>query len=94
MDQYEDFLVKKLKNSDEAAFKILYTKYFPKIYYFVKQYLIQHDDAENIAQDTFLTLWNKRFDLKPDTKLASFLFTVAKNNCLQNLRKRKTIENL
>lgn len=79
-------LFKRLQNNDEAAFKVVYTKYYSRLYNFILEYINQKDIVENIVQDTFATLWNKRKKLKDNTNLASWLFSVAKNNCLYKMR--------
>ena len=88
------YLVKKLKEDDDAAFKIIYNNYFPRLYHFIFEFFPLKDISENITQDTFLSLWNKRHKLNDDTNLAAYLYTVAKNNCLHKLRDLKYRRNL
>ncbi len=83
------YIVEKLKKGDDAAFKVIYNHYFPRLYYFILEFFPSKDIAENIVQDTFLILWNKRQDLNDDTNLAAYLYTIAKNNCLQGMRNLK-----
>ncbi len=59
------------------------------MYYFILEFVKLHDIAENIIQETFLTLWKKRHLLKEDTNLSAYLFGVAKNNCLYFLRDQR-----
>ncbi len=82
-------LLKGLRNSDEIAFKILYKKYFSRLYYFTLEFVPLKDLAENIVQDTFFTLWSKRHHLKENSQLGAYLFTVTKNNCLYKLRSQR-----
>lgn len=89
MTNSENYLFEKLRKGDEAAFKVIYTKYVPRLYYFVHEYIPQGDITENIIQDTLMTLWDKKGTLADDTNLAAYLFTVAKNNCLYKLRDLK-----
>ncbi len=89
MTENEKYLLDKIKKGDEAAFKVIYNKYVPKLYYFVYEYMPFNDIAENIVQETLMVLWNKRADLKDNTNLGAYLFTVAKNNCLYKLRDRR-----
>ncbi|QGY47739.1 RNA polymerase sigma-70 factor [Maribellus comscasis] len=86
MNENEQQLIDRLKNSDEIAFKVIYNNYFSRLYYFIFEFIPVKDLTENIVQDTFFTLWNKRKELKDNTNLISFLYTVAKNNCLYRLR--------
>lgn len=94
MNENEQQLLKRLKNDDEAAFKVLFNDFYSKLYYFVLEFIPLKDIAENIVQDTLVTLWNKRNQLKDDSNLTSYLFTVAKNNALKKLRDKKYSQKL
>lgn len=85
-------ILNKLCEGDEAAFKSVYNKYVPKLYHFIKEYIPHNDIAENIVQDTMMTLWNKRSELQANSNLSSFLFTIAKNNCLYRLRDQRYLK--
>ena len=89
MTEDEKYLFEKLRTGDEAAFKVIYNKYVPRLFYFVREYLPQADMAENVIQDTLMTLWDKKANLTDDTNLSAYLYTVAKNNCLSKLRDLK-----
>ncbi|SHF88069.1 RNA polymerase sigma-70 factor, ECF subfamily [Mariniphaga anaerophila] len=82
-------LFERIRNNDEAAFKVVYNKYYSRLYYFIFEFIPQKDTAENIVQDTFFVFWDKRKNLKDNTNLAAYLFTVAKNNCLYRLRDKR-----
>jgi RNA polymerase sigma-70 factor, ECF subfamily len=82
-------LLERLKKDDEIAFKVIFNKYYPRLYYFILEFVPMNDIAENIVQDTFFTLWNKRHELTDNTNFGAYLFTVAKNNCIYNLRNQK-----
>lgn len=79
-------LFEKLRSGDEVAFKVIYNKYVPRLFYFIHEYISQSDMVENIVQDTLMVLWDKRTTLSDETNLSAYLFTVAKNNCLYKLR--------
>ncbi|RIH62769.1 RNA polymerase sigma-70 factor [Mariniphaga sediminis] len=89
MNKNERQLFERLRNDDEAAFKVLFNDFYSKLYYFVLEFIPLKDIAEDIVQDTLVTLWNKRSELKDDSNLTSYLFTVAKNNALKRLRDKK-----
>ncbi len=82
-------LFKYLKKGDEESFKKVYDHFYSRLLYFVLEYVPNPDIAENIIQDTFLILWEKKTNLKPDTNLNAYLYTVAKNNSLKYLRDQK-----
>lgn len=89
MSENENYLFERIRTGDEAAFKIIYNKYAPRLYYFVYEYVPFNDVVENIIQETFMALWEKKSTLTADTNLGAYLFTVAKNNCLYKLRDRR-----
>jgi RNA polymerase sigma-70 factor (ECF subfamily) len=60
---------------------------------FAREYVIFKEDAENIAQDVFLALWEKRDDLQVHVSLTSYLFTLLKNRCIDHLRRKTHAEN-
>ncbi|MGQ8338274.1 RNA polymerase sigma-70 factor [Sunxiuqinia sp. A32] len=85
----DKYLLSKLKNGDEAAFKVIYNTYVSRLYYFIYEYVPFNDLVENIIQDTLMTLWDKKDELRDDTNFGAYLYTVAKNNCLLKLRDKK-----
>ncbi len=82
-------LLLRLRTDDELAFKVIFNKYYPRLYYFIREFIPMEDIVENIVQDTFYTLWNKRLELTDNTNFGSYLFTVAKNNSIYRLRDEK-----
>jgi RNA polymerase sigma-70 factor (ECF subfamily) len=84
-----DHLVTSLKNNDEKAFEIIYKQFYSRLFFFALEFIPFQDLVENIVQDTFLSLWNKRKELKNNTNLNAYLFTITKNNCLYRLRDKK-----
>ena len=81
-------LVKQLKGGCYEAFEILYKKYSKSIYLTAKKFHLSHEDAENIVQDVFLKVWEKKHDLKTEYSFFSYLFTIAKNAVFKQLKKR------
>lgn len=74
------------------SFEDTYLTYFSKMKYFAKEYVVSDEDAENIVQDVFLELWEKREALTMHTNLIAFLFTAIKNRCLNHLRHKTIIQ--
>lgn len=94
MSGFNNEIVKQFIKGDEASFKVIFNFFYPRLYYFVREYIPNDDLAENMVQDTFLTLWNKQNDLKEDTNINAWLYTVARNNCLKKLRDKKSQKNV
>jgi RNA polymerase sigma-70 factor (ECF subfamily) len=53
---------------------------------FAKEYVLSEEDAENIVQDIFVMLWEKRDVLDVKVNLVSYLFVLVKNKCLDFLK--------
>jgi RNA polymerase sigma-70 factor (family 1) len=56
----DDELIKLLRDADEAAFTEIYNRYWDKLYYLGHKILKDQESAEEIVQDVFLVLWDKR----------------------------------
>lgn len=69
-------------------FENIYKVYYPKMFGFAKTYVLTDEDAENIVQDVFLILWEKKDDIEISHSVTTFLFTLVKNKCLNFLRHR------
>lgn len=82
-------LILSLRNGDKLAYEAVYNDFFGVIYHLSLQYL--HDEAvsEEIVQDTFMKLWEIRETLNGQFNIRNFLYTIAKNNCLNYLRNQK-----
>lgn len=88
MDEKDKILVIKLKNNNRIAFEKIFKKYSERIYYFSYRYLKNKEESEEITQEVFVRLWNRRFDLKPELSFNSYLFMITKNAVIDLLRKR------
>lgn len=73
-------------------FEQIYLSYFSKMKYFAKEYVVSEEDAENITQDVFMDLWEKRDALAAHTNLTAFLFTSIKNRSLNFLRHKIVVQ--
>ncbi|GHT33053.1 DNA-directed RNA polymerase sigma-70 factor [Bacteroidia bacterium] len=81
--------IEELRYESEAFdFEKIYLTYFSKMKHFAQEYVISDEDAENIVQDVFMELWEKRLVFMNYTNLIAFLFTAVKNRSLNCLRHR------
>lgn len=72
-------------------FEQFYIIWFSRVKYFAYEYVLSDADAENIAQDVFMDLYEKKILLNYHTNIVAYLFTAVKNRCLDHLR-RKVLE--
>ncbi len=74
---------------DADTFKINYLPYYPKLYRIACRIVQDTDDAEDLVQDTYVRLWNKRHELVEVASPEGFAIIVLKNTCMDFLRKQK-----
>lgn len=90
--QNDTDLVHRIKFGDKKAFQDLYEKYAPKIYHFSISYLKNENDSEELVQDVFLKVWEKREILEASQNVKAYIFKIAVNSIYDFIR-RKSIEN-
>ncbi len=90
MNQTEDKeLYLKLREGDERAFQALFLKYYPAMCNFARQYLNDHELAEETAQDMFVKIWEKRASLNIETSVKHYFFRSIRNHCLNQIQHEK-----
>jgi len=62
-------------------------KYSEKIFLFAMGYLKNRQDAEELVQEVFMKVWDKRFELKEELSFKSYLFTIAYHAVIDFFRK-------
>jgi len=75
----ESELVKALSNGEIKAFNNLFQLYGSRIFRFALGYLKSEPDAEELVQDVFLKIWEKRSELKENLSFKSYILTIAFN---------------
>lgn len=78
------------KTGDEKAFEALFHRTFDRLYDFALK--ITRDDAiaEDILQDAFIKLWNKKDQIE-NSNIEAYLFRLVRNQCLDYIRFVKVI---
>ncbi|ACU61635.1 RNA polymerase, sigma-24 subunit, ECF subfamily [Chitinophaga pinensis DSM 2588] len=80
-------LLQKMRQGDESAFRQLYDRHSRQVAAFIFHLTHSAVDAEDILQETFLTLWTSREQLPAIVNPASYIFIIARNKTLDHLRK-------
>lgn len=81
-----------LKQGDHSAFEKIFSFYYLKISTFIFGYVKSTSDAEEIAEDIFVELWQNHKKIIPEKSFDSYLYTIAKNKAI-NLLKRRHLSN-
>lgn len=83
----EAHLISLLAEDSEYAFQLMYDRYRNRIYQTAIRYLKSPLLAQEVVQDVFLKLWIERKNIKIDQPLEAWLYTIAKNNLINRLKK-------
>ncbi len=80
-------IIKAFRSGDELAFALLYGRYKTGVYTFCLKMLLDREAALDAVQDTFLRVYENRSRLISTPAFRSWLFTIARNQCLNRLRR-------
>jgi RNA polymerase sigma-70 factor (ECF subfamily) len=78
-----------LREGDEHAFQALFKKFYPALCHFAHQFLSDREQSEEIVQEMFVKLWEKRAVLNIETSVKHYLFRSVRNHCLNQIQHEK-----
>ena len=90
---FEDMLVDVGQNKNKESFIGLFNHFAPRIKSFLMKGGLNEGTADDLAQDTMLTLWNNAENFDPSKAAAStWIFTIARNKRIDALRKSSRVQ--
>ena len=75
-------LLERLRAGDERAFEAVFRTYYRPLYEIALGYVGTHVDAEEVAHDVLMVLWNRRSAIEVRTSLRAYLYTVTRRRAL------------
>ena len=87
-DKEHIILIVQLTKSNRLAFDQLFNLYSNRIYRFSRKLKLNHEEAEEVLQDTFLTLWERRTFLDPNKDFKAYLFKIAKSLIIKSFKRK------
>ncbi len=90
----EKVLIDRMISGDQTAFELLFRFYYPGLVVFVSQIIMNSTDAEEIVQDFFVKLWDKRGNIVNGNSFKSYLFISVKNSSFNYLKRKKIKESV
>jgi len=88
----EKYLIEGLKNGNKLIFEEVYRDYYVPLCYYCLRYVETLEDSEEIVQDLFVKIWEKRDSMEINTSLKAYLYRSVQNYALNFLSKKKTQE--
>ncbi len=74
-----------------AEFEEIYQQYSPQIFRVCMGYVNDADQARDLVQDTFIAVWRNLASFRNDSKISTWIFRIATNNCLRAIEKSKRL---
>jgi RNA polymerase sigma-70 factor (family 1) len=82
-----------MANDDETAFSCLYRRYWECLFVTTAKVIGSKEDAADIVQEVFISLWNRRRELSLTSTLAAYLQTSVKYKAIHYIEKNITRRN-
>lgn len=73
----------------DDGFRLIMNTYKEKIYWFIRRFVISHEDAEDVFQETFINVYRYGHSFNGNSKFNTWLYKVATNECIRHLKSRK-----
>lgn len=77
------------QEGNKASFEALMRKYFPRLLNFIYRYVGSREAAEDLAQEVFIRVYKSGANYQPKSKFQTWIFTIARNLSLNELRRNK-----
>ena len=86
----EEDLVHQLKQPDtrEKAFAVLVNTHKERLYWHIRRIVMDHDDADDVLQNTFIKVYRNIEGFKGDSKLYSWMYRIATNESITFIKQR------
>jgi RNA polymerase sigma-70 factor (ECF subfamily) len=70
------------------VFETIYRDYWNKVFRICMGYVNDYDQAKDIAQDTFVTIWKQLPNFRNESAIGTWIFRIASNNCLRQIERK------
>ena len=88
MDDKDLLILYREKGNEEYAFNLIVKKYGERLYWHIRKLVIDHDDADDLLQNSLIKIWNALPDFREESKLYTWLYRIATNEVLTFLKKK------
>ncbi|TKG92297.1 RNA polymerase sigma-70 factor [Puteibacter caeruleilacunae] len=85
----EAILIKDIHSGDRQAFKQIFNLFYARMVAFGKKFIQSQQDAEDITQEAFLILWEKKKDFDTLESIKAFLYLTIRNKALNIIKHHK-----
>lgn len=92
----EALIVEQLHHQDtvQEAFGKVIEHYSSQLYWHIRRMVIDHDDANDVLQNTFIKAWTSINSFRGDAKLSTWLYKIAINESITFINKQKALNHI
>lgn len=85
----DQYYITKIVEGDTRAFTVLVDRYKDLVFTLALSILKNREEAEEVAQDTFIKVFKSLDKFKGDSKFSTWIYRIAYNSCLDSVKKYK-----
>jgi RNA polymerase sigma-70 factor (ECF subfamily) len=85
----DEQLIERVEQADEAAFEILYERYFPRVFNFVQRRLRNRADAEETVQEVFINVFSSLGSYRGEAPFAAWVLGVTRRTLAGRFKKKR-----
>lgn len=86
MSAWEGLLIRKLRERDEKAFREIVERYGDTVYNLTYRMLGNREEAEDVSQEVFITVFKSIDSFRGDSKFSTWLYRIAVNHCKNRIK--------
>lgn len=89
VDLLEQNMYLALKEGKETAFEMIFKTFYKPLCTYAYSFVNDKDEAEEVVQAAFISVWEKRSGIEIQTSLKSYLYRMVRNSCLNVIKHEK-----
>ena len=86
-DLPDEALMRRYQAGDASAFAVLMRRHLGRLFNFIARHTSNRATAEDLSQEVFLRVVERAADFKHEARFTTWLYTIARNQCIDHLRK-------
>ena len=79
--------ISEIANGNRKEFEMFFREHYAFLCHFASRYIVNNAECEDIVQESLLKYWENRKNFNSYTKVRSYIYTVIRNSCIDNIRK-------
>lgn len=89
MDLLEKQVLTSLSEGNESAIEMLFKTFYSPLCQYAYSFLRDRDEAEEVVQNAFVNIWDKRQELEIQSSVKSYLYRMVRNACLNVIKHQR-----